>query len=331
MRIITTEEHVPSVALSKAIRQYGRESAPYMALAHEKGLPYSPDPALMMDIGEKRIADMDAAGIDMQVLSCASQPQELPADIAVSAVRDANDELAAAIAKRPDRFAGLCMLPWTNPNAAAKELERAMKMPGFKGAILSGKASLDGGFLDDPSFTPILEAANTLEVPVYIHPGPPMDAVQQAYYAGLDDRISARLSLFGWGWHHEAGIQVLRMILAGVFDRFPQLQVISGHWGEMVPFFLSRLDQALPQKATHLERSITETYRQHVYVTPSGIFDNPQLKFCAEVLGTDRIIHSVDFPFIPNQGAKEFIENMSISATDKEKIAHINAEQLMKL
>ena len=330
MRIITVEEHAVSPSLNRAIAQYGRGGAAYQALAHAKGYPYDADPVLFADLGAKRIADMDAAGIDMQVLSCPVQPQQLPPDIAVPAVRDANDELMADISRHPDRFAGLCSLPWPNPDAAAKELERAAKM-GYRGALIGGRAIIEGGFLDDPRFTPVLEAANALQMPIYVHPGAPMDAVQQAYYAGLDDLVSARLSLFGWGWHHEAGIQVLRMILAGVFDRFPKLQVISGHWGEMVPFFLSRLDQALPQKATHLEKTITETYRKHVYVTPSGIFDAPQLKFCIDVLGADRIIHSVDFPFIPNQGAKEFIENAPINEADKEKIAYGNAERLLKL
>lgn len=331
MRIITIEEHVPSASLNKAIAQYGKGGAPYMALAHTKGMPYEIDPVLFGDIGEKRIADMDAAGIDMQVLSCASQPQQLSPDIAVSAVRDCNDELAAAIAQHPDRFAGFAALPWSAPDEAAKELERAVTKLNYKGGFLSGRAIMEGGFLDDPRFTPVLEAAEALNVPLYLHPGAPAEPVQKLYYAGLDDLVSARLSLFGWGWHHEAGIQVLRMILAGVFDRFPKLQVISGHWGEMVPFFLSRLDQALPQKATRLERTITETYTQNVYVTPSGIFDDPQLKFCVEVLGVDRIIHSVDFPFIANQGAKKFIENAPISEADKEKIAHQNVEKLMKL
>lgn len=328
MRIITVEEHAVSPSLNRAIAKYGRGGAAYQALAHAKGYPYDADPVLFADLGAKRIADMDAAGIDMQVLSCPVQPQQLPPDIAVSAVRDANDELMADISQHPERFAGFCALPWPDPDAAAKELERAAKM-GYRGALIGGRAIIEGGFLDDPRFTPVLEAADALQMPIYVHPGAPMDAVQQAYYAGLDDLVSARLSLFGWGWHHEAGIQVLRMLLAGVFDRFPNLRVISGHWGEMVPFFLSRLDQALPQKATHLERTITETYRQHVYVTPSGIFDEPQLKFCAEVLGTDRILHSVDFPFIPNQGAKAFIEDAPISAVDKEKIAHGNAERLL--
>ncbi len=330
MRLITVEEHVISPALNQALAKYGRGGADYQALAHAKGYPYEADPVLFADIGEKRIADMDAAGIDMQVLSCPVQPQQLPPEIAVPAVRDANDELAAAFTKHSDRFAGFCALPWPDPEAAAKELERAAKL-GYCGVLIGGRAIAEGGFLDDPRFTPVLEAAEALNMPIYVHPGAPMDAVQQAYYAGLDDLVSARLSLFGWGWHHEAGIQVLRMILAGVFDRFPKLQVISGHWGEMVPFFLSRLDQALPQKATHLERTITETYRQHVSVTPSGIFDYPQIKFCLEVLGANRIIHSVDFPFIPNHGAKEFIENAPICNASKERIAHGNAETLLKL
>ena len=330
MRIITVEEHTISPALNKALAKYGRGGAPYQEMAHAKGYPYDADPVLFADMGEKRIADMDAAGIAMQVVSCPVQPQQLPPEIAVSAVREANDELADAIRKHPDRFAGFCALPWPDPEAAAKELERAAKL-GYRGVLIGGRAIVEGGFLDDPRFTPVLEAAEALDMPIYVHPGAPMDAVQKAYYAGLDDLVSARLSLFGWGWHHEAGIQVLRMILSGVFDRFPKLQVISGHWGEMVPFFLSRLDQALPQKATHLERTITETYRQHVYVTPSGIFDEPQLKFCAEVLGADRIIHSVDFPFIENQGARSFLENASICAEDKELIAHGNAERLLRL
>lgn len=330
MRIITVEEHTISPALNKALAKYGRGGAPYQEMAHAKGYPYDADPVLFADMGEKRIADMDVAGIAMQVVSCPVQPQQLPPEIAVSAVREANDELADAIRKHPDRFAGFCALPWPDPEAAAKELERAAKL-GYRGVLIGGRAIVEGGFLDDPRFTPVLEAAEALDMPIYVHPGAPMDAVQKAYYAGLDDLVSARLSLFGWGWHHEAGIQVLRMILSGVFDRFPKLQVISGHWGEMVPFFLSRLDQALPQKATHLERTITETYRQHVYVTPSGIFDEPQLKFCAEVLGADRIIHSVDFPFIENQGARSFLENASIGAADKELIAHGNAERLLRL
>jgi len=121
------------------------------------------------------------------------------------------------------------------------------------------------------------------------------------------------------------------MILSGSFERFPKLQVISGHWGEFVPFFLFRLDQALPRDVTGLSKSITETYREHVYVSPSGIFDMPQLSFAMDMLGAERILYSVDFPLIGNEGAREFLENAPISDADKEKIAYRNAAELLKL
>ena len=168
-------------------------------------------------------------------------------------------------------------------------------------------------------------------MPIFIHPGAPLQSVQEPYYGGLGEEVSARLSLHGWGWHNEAGIQILRTILAGRFQQLPNLQLIAGHWGEMVPFFLSRLDQSMPPVVTKLERTITETFRQHVYVTPSGMFDYPQLKFCAEVLGTDRIIHSVDCPFVSNAGAKDFIDRAPLAQEEKEKIAFRNAQRLFHL
>lgn len=331
MKIITTEEHALIPELNKAVQKYAGADAPYYGTGLGPGMPYFPDFSVYADVGQKRIADMDDNGITMQVLSCPIQTQLLPKEEAVAAVADGNDYLAAAICQHSDRFAGFAALPWADPEAAAKELERAVNKLGYKGAVLSGRASAEEKFLDEQKFWPILEAAEALNVPIYMHPAAPMLKVQKAYYADLDDVVSARLSLFGWGWHHEAGLQILRMILAGVFDKFPKLQLLAGHWGEMVPFFLSRLDQALPQSVTKLDRTITDTFKQNVYVTPSGIFDYPQLKFCIEVLSADRIIHSVDFPFIGNEGAKPFIENAPISDKEKELVAHGNAEKLFHL
>ena len=331
MRIITIEEHIPGSPLAEAVAKYAGADAPYSADAPGPGLPYAPDRTIFADVGEKRIANMDKHGIDVQILSVASQSALLPKEEASPIVRETNDRMAQAISRHPDRFAGFAALPWSDPEGAAQELERAMTKLGFKGAILSGRASAGKDFLDAPQFTPVLEAAEALDVPIYIHPAPPIRQVQDVYYAGLGDQLSARLSLYGWGWHHEAGIQILRMILSGAFERFPKLQLIGGHWGEMVPFFLSRLDQALPQSVTGLGRTITETFRQNVYITPSGIFDAPQLQFCMDVVGADRIIHSVDCPFISNAGAKPFLENAPISREDKEKIAHRNAEKLFKI
>lgn len=328
MKIITIEEHIPLKTLGKALALHPSRDALRTLAASSPELPYYPDGELYGNI-EKRIANMDEHGITKQVLSAPVCTQLLPKKDA-SIVSEANDELAEIVQKYPDRFGAFANLPWRNTDASVKEIERAITKLGFQGVVLAGRASGRDAFLDDKAFLPILEAAESLNAPIYIHPAAPMTSVQKSYYDGLGDRLSARLSLYGWGWHNEAGIQVLRLILSGVFDKFQKLQIIAGHWGEMVPFFLSRLDQALPQSVTKLERTITETFRENVYVTPSGIFDYPQLKFCMDVLGADRIIHSVDYPFILNDGALPFIENAPISEEEKELIAYTNAERLFK-
>lgn len=331
MRIITIEEHITGTALDNAVRKRLLELYPYYGYTLGKDLPYYPDFELYTDMGAKRLADMDDHGIDMQVISCPAQSQLLPPEEAVLLTREVNDKMAEAVSENPHRLAAFAALPWSDPEAAAAELARTVKELGFKGALLAGRAGEGPEFLDDPRYEPILAMAASLKTPIYIHPGCPLPAVQEPYYGRLGDELSARLSLFGWGWHSEAGIQVLRMILSGVFDRFPQLQLIAGHWGELVPFYLPRLDQALPQKVTGLKRSITEYFAQNIYVTPSGIFTYPQLQFMIQVLGAERIIHSVDFPLVGNEDARAFIENAPISALDKEKIAHGNAEKLLAL
>lgn len=330
MKIIALEEHIPLKTLTQALAKYPSEDAVRTNCAGSPDLPYFPDMKLYGDI-EMRLADMNRYGIAKQILSAPVCSGLLPEKEAAAVVSEANNELSQTVKMYPDRFGAFAVLPWSSPKAAAQELERAVNELGFQGAILAGRPTGKEAFLDDRQFAPVLEAAEALEVPIYIHPAAPMTAVQKCYYDGLGDQLSARLSLYGWGWHHEAGIQVLRMILSGAFEKFPKLQLIAGHWGEMVPFFLSRLDQALPQTVTKLTRSITDTFRRNVYVTPSGIFDYPQLKFCMDMLGADRIIHSVDFPFISNQDAKPFIQNAPIGDEDKEKIAHCNAEKLFKI
>ena len=330
MKIITIEEHLAGAPINEHLAKYSAIDAPYTAMAHEKGRPYEADPELFGDLDHCRIKDMNQHGITMQILSCPVKSQLLLSEEASGIVSESNDYIAQVVAKHPDRYGAFTLLPWSNPSEAVKEVER-VKSLGFQGIILAGRATAGNEFLDDKQFIPILEACAALDLPIYVHPGAPLKSVQEPYYGGLGDEISARLSLHGWGWHNEAGIQVLRTILAGRFDQFPKLQLIAGHWGEMLPFFLSRIDQSMPQNVTKLERTVMETFKQNVYVTPSGIFDYPQLKFCVEVLGADRIIHSVDCPFISNEGAKPFIENAPISDDEKEKIAYKNAEHLFGL
>lgn len=330
MKIITVEEHIPGGLIKAAAERYAAQDAPYRPAAGGRGLPLTPDLRLF-DLNQARVADMDAHGITMQVVSCPGQSQYIPPEEGPSIVAEANDQAAEACRAWPGRFALLASLPWSVPAAAARELERAVTKLGCKGAILSGRASAGPAFLDDPAFTPVLEALQALGVPLYLHPAPPLLPVQRAYYDGLGEQVSARLSLYGWGWHQEAGVQLVRLMLAGALEKFPRLQVIAGHWGEMVPFFLARLDQTLPPAVTGLERTLTETFRQQVYVTPSGMFDQPHLLFCRDVLGADRILHSVDHPFLRNEGARAFLEEAPLSPREREQIAHKNAEVLFGL
>ena len=341
MRLICVEEHVLDPAIGAASQAAVTATAPFLSgwgsrvtdgekildpsrphvVAHGESARKS------LDMGAARLADMDAAGIDMQVLSYGGFSHLLPAAQAVDLNTAANDRLAEAVQTHPTRFAGFATLPWQAPEAAARELERAVKDLGFKGALINGRPG--EAFLDDARYAPVLAALDALNVPLYVHPGLPLPDVQASYYGGFDRELTARLSMFAWGWHNEAGIHVIRMLLAGVFDRYPRLHVISGHWGEMVPFFLQRLEDSIPQEASGLSRPLVQTYREHVYVSPSGMLTLPHFQFIHALMGADRILYSIDYPYQSLDGARAFIDSLQVSDTDREKIAFGNAERLL--
>ena len=329
MKIITWEEHVIDEALIGAAREAILELAPYYAHSLRPGLPYFPDFKMYGDLGEMRLADMDRTGIDVQVISCPAESGLLAPDVAIPLTRASNERIAAAIDANPDRFWGLAALPWQDPDAAAEELERCVTQLGFSGAMLSGRPDPGALFLDDERYDPILTTAERLGAPIYVHPGTPHPDVQNVYYARLPEELEARLSIFSWGWHNEAGIQVVRMMLAGVFDKHPNLQVISGHWGELVPYFLARLDQALPPECTGLSRTLTQTYADQVYVTPSGIFTNEHINFIRDTIGIDRILFSVDFPLVGNEDVVAYLEGADVTPEEREMIAYKNSEHLL--
>jgi predicted TIM-barrel fold metal-dependent hydrolase len=343
MKIICLEEHTVDADITTASQPAQTSEAGYMAdwgsrvedkpAAFTGNRPHLVSPRVAVgaarEVGANRIAAMDQYGIDMQIVSNSSPSQLAPASRAVELTRAANDRLAASVRANPKRFAAFATLPWQDPEAAATELERTVKQLGMVGTLLVGRPGRT--FLDDARYEPVLAKLNQLKVPIYLHPGFPLPEVREPYYGGLDKEVSARLSMFGWGWHNEAGIQVIRMILSAKFDKYPDLQVISGHWGEMVPFYLQRMDDTIPREATRLSRSITETYKRHVYVTPSGMLNLPHFEFVHKVLGVDRILYSVDYPYLTLTGAREFLESFPISQRDKEKIAHGNAEALLGL
>lgn len=340
MKLICIEEHAVDAGITRAAQPVLDSEAPYMSAQSTVGATSRPAgrqtvvemrQALRMaaDLGEGRLKDMDEHGIDVQVVSYSSPAQLAPESEGVELTRAANDRLAAAVAAHPDRLQGFAVLPWQAPAAAADELERSVRELGLKGALIVGRPGPGETFLDDAKYEPVLAKLAELGVPLYLHPFHPAPTVQRVYYAGLP--ASAEFSLGGWGWHHEAGIHLLRLILAGVFERIPALQVISGHWGELVPFYLARLDQAMPPAVTGLSRTITETYREHVWVTPSGIFTEPHVAFVRDTVGFDRVIWSVDYPYVTMTGTREFLDGLSLGEADLAKITHQNAEKLFGL
>ena len=280
------------------------------------------------DLGSVRLQDMDAAGIDLQVVSdIGSIIAPRPGDEGVQLARAANDQLAASIMAHPDRFAGFATLPMMTPTAADDELARAVTVLGLKGPMIHGMMS--GRFLDDPAFLPVLERAAALNVPIYLHPALPPDPVRAAYYANLDPTIGFFLATSGWGWHSEVGLHVLRLVLAGVFDRLPGLQIIIGHMGEMIPYMLARIDEQITPAARHLELPVPAYFLRNVYITTSGFFTDPPLLLALQVVGADRIMFSVDYPFSTNEQGRAFLDHAAISPADKEKISHLNAERLL--
>jgi predicted TIM-barrel fold metal-dependent hydrolase len=321
MRTITLEEHVTTPDLARAARMPNIGAAPAFMQAIN---------AKLLDVGEGRIADMDAAGIDMQVLSVAVNTlDKLDSVTANDLARDANDRMAAAVRARPDRFAAFATLALHEPEEAAAEFERSVRQLGFKGVMLNGTAN--GQFFDNPRFTPIFETAQALDVPIYLHPAPPPKPVMDAYYGGLPGTLGFFLSTAGWGWHVETGMHCLRLIIAGVFDRFPRLKIIIGHMGENLPFSIARAEMVMERGTTNLKRSIGEYFREHFYLTTSGYFTTPPFLCMQQVVGIDRILFSVDYPFSSNTLGREFLDSLAVSPEDMEKLTHRNAEKLLKL
>ncbi|MFT4104130.1 MAG: amidohydrolase family protein [Lacrimispora sp.] len=332
MKVIALEEHFMSAAVNEEYTKiFSEHASPAARIRAAFVANYIEKDNSLLEVGEKRLSYMDRSGVDIQVIGYGNNnPMELPAVHAIPLCRQANDELAAHIAKNPERFYGMASLPVADPKAAAEELDRAVKELGFKGAILNG--TYNGRFFDDEEFFPIFEKAAELDVPVYFHPGEINEQVAGYYYSGSwSDSVASILANQGFGWHVDSGIHVIRMILSGIFDKLPDLTIISGHWGELVPYFLERLDRQLPPGLTGLKQEFSKYYREHVYVTPSGMLYNAPFRLCLSELGADRILWAGDYPYLRPENAREYLESADISQEDKEKIAYINAARLLKL
>jgi 5-carboxyvanillate decarboxylase len=284
----------------------------------------------LADIGEGRIADMDASGIDMQILSLTSPGvQVFDVATAVSLAAETNDQLAEAIRKYPSRFAGLGAVAPQDPKAAVKEMDRAVRTLGMKGVIINSHTR--GEHLDDPKFWDIFEAAEALKVPIYIHPqGPPPAMIGPYVERGLEGAL--------WGFAAETGLHALGIIRSGALDRFPGLRIVLGHLGEALPFWLFRLDYmnktarpAIRNGAAQLEKRISDYMKENFFVTTSGMAWSPAITFVQSVLGMDRVLYAMDYPYQFELDEVTATDQVPISDADRKKLFQTNAEHVFSL
>ncbi|WP_155287293.1 amidohydrolase family protein [Lacticaseibacillus zhaodongensis] len=333
MKTIAVEEHFESAKVNAAmLKAVGHPFVPNVSDEMKKYMHDTlPTPEIMQDTDDQRIKFMDDNGIDMQVLSYGnSQPQNMDPKVAVDLCKLANDDIAARMAKHPGRYAGLAVLPVGDPDAAAQELKRVVTELHLSGAMLKG--NYGGKFFDDPFFFPIFKMASDLNVPIYFHPSFIPATISDHYFnkGEWNDVVSGILGSAGYGWHMDVGVQFLRMVVSGIFDKLPNLQLISGHWGELVPFYLERLDDELTKYAG-LQHPISYYYKHNVYVTPSGILTEPQLQFMLSEVGAERVLYSIDYPYKHPANSGSFLSDVKITNEQRELIAHGNAEKLFNL
>ena len=284
----------------------------------------------LFDYNELRLAEMDEAGVDMQVLSqSAPSLQRLDGETAVRIATAANDRLAKIVEANPDRFAAFAALPTADPTGAAAELERSVTQLGFKGAMVHGLTN--GLFLDDQQFWPIFERAQALDVPLYLHPASPDQAVVDRYYKDYVEDFPSILAAT-WGFTVETATQAIRLVLSGVFDKYPGLKIILGHMGEGLPFLMWRIDFTLKRMGNKvMERTYREYFSEHFWITTSGNFSNSALLCSVMEMGIDRIMFSIDYPFVDNNPGTDWIPNIPLCEEDKAKLLHGNVERLLKL
>ncbi|MET3565952.1 putative TIM-barrel fold metal-dependent hydrolase [Leifsonia sp. 563] len=279
----------------------------------------------LADVDADRMATMDAQGVALQVLSLAPPGAQglSRADAAVLS-REANDAAASIVSAHPDRFRAMATLPLADPASAAGELERASTR-GLTGAMVYGRTG--DILLDDPRFDDLWAVAARLRQPIFIHPQIPPASVRAASYSGFGDIADLALATFGWGWHLEAGTAALRLMTRGVLDRHPDLQLVLGHWGELLLFWHQRADGLA--RAAGLERSITEYLQQNVWITASGMLDPAMLHHALAVTTPDRILFSTDYPFqLPTSDEIEVFLDALPDETARDAFASGNARAL---
>jgi 5-carboxyvanillate decarboxylase len=328
VRRIATEEAFAIPEQFEAYRALGRSTWSSPDIVFWSRILRQPDSPLigpLLDLDDGRLADMDANGVDVQLLLLTSPGvQVFDADTATGLATMANDRLADAIARHPDRFAGLAAFAPQDSARAVREMERAISELGLNGFVVNSHT--DGEYLDQEKFWPILEAAEALDAPIYIHPRPLPETAIGPY---LDQELWAGI----WGYAAETGLHALRLITSGVFDRFPRLRIVLGHMGEGLPYFVYRLDymsRILRQIGSHkpYELDPSEYLVRNFLVTTSGMNHHPPLELCLKVLGAENVMWAIDYPYQPTPESVAFMDSAPIAGEEREKLYAGNAERV---
>jgi predicted TIM-barrel fold metal-dependent hydrolase len=327
LKIIGLEEHF---ATPEIVAAWGKvpfdEREPSIELIQATGYD-----KFLYHLSEERFAIMDAMGIDMHVLSLNTPGAQCFApDVGTPIARESNDMVAELVRKHPTRYQGFGTLATADAKAAAKEVDRCAGSLGLNGILMNGRTGDRN--IDHPDFLPIFEAAAARNFPIYIHPQSPVAPVRDAYYNGVHPSIDPVFNISGLGWHYETGVQAVRLVLSGVFDRFPNLQIILGHWGEVILFYLERIDlmSKIAMATKLLKRPISDYFKTNFHVTPAGIYSQRYFRWSREVLGIDRIMFSSDYPYHIDheKGAQKFLQTADITDAEREAVAHGNWDKL---
>jgi len=321
-----SEDYVKALSENKGYPRFSEEEAVRkLWYASDVGQPFA-DFLLkdLLDLGEDRLKKMDAWGIDVQVLSLSAPGlEQLKPDVGKVLAEKSNNLLGEVIRRYPDRFMGYAALAPGDPETAAKELKRAVEEFGFRG--WNTHSNYGDSYLDDSKYAPILEMAEKLDVPVYLHPTVP--AIPQARTYGF----ALAGAPFGFGM--ETALCMMRLIYSGVFDRCPRLKIILGHLGEALPFLMKRIDWAYvrpfdPASRPGLAKKPGAYLRDNVFVTTSGNYYGPAFSCTREAMGIDRILLGTDYPYENPEECIQFMEGLPLSQGDKEKVYALNAKQL---
>ena len=337
LKVIGVEEHIAFPKLLARINE--SDAAKHATDTLNSILSYPPFQYVKGRVdsaGAQRMKDMDEGNIAVQILSLSGavnttflQPQD-----GLELARLINDELKAAADRNPGRLYPLAELPFQAPDLAIPELHRCVKDMGFVGALLCGSVAGSGKFLDNKEYDSILSAFEELDVPLFLHPGVPPKGVVDIYYAFPDNPLlTTNLSCYGWGWHNEAAIHVLRLAISGTLDRHPKLKIITGHCGELMPSMMQRFDQMFDQSTLGLDRSVGQILREQVWLSISGVFSLPATLSAVQTWGVDKILFGCDYPFIDAQSTPAFLRSLGdvIAPADMRKICQTNAEKLFKM